>query len=485
MERGWTPRLWATACIVVVVVAAAARIAAAMNDLWLDEILALGAACHLSSAVDVFTGLHSEINHHLYTLYLFLLRPENNWFDCRIPSLVAGVGAVVVAGAIGRRRSRACGFFAMLLLGSSYVMILYSSEARGYALAVFFALAAFHLLDRYLETSVKGDRPIFVGTKIGTVPWPLVAGFSVCSILGFLSQLTFVSFYLATLAWSLYRLKGEPKGRLVRTMLCCHAAPLLFLATFYVVDIRHITGIGGTPSSLLRSCIAAPAWAMGSPSQAVAQLAASIVAAAIIVAGIWLLRRDRLDLCVFFLGAIVVFPVLLIVVRGSDVIYVRYFVIAIAFLLLLFSFVLAGLCERGPGGKAACAVLLALFVTSNGLHAANLFEHGRGRYSEAIRYIVEHSERSPVTIGSDHDSRVATVLAFYGLGDENAVYYPRNAWPKGGPEWVICHKESFEDPTPPAAVIVDEAHNEYEFVKSFPSAPLSGLHWFLYHNRSG
>ncbi len=468
MERGWTPRLWATACIAVIVVAAAARIAGAMNDLWLDEILALSAACHLSSAADVFTKFHSEINHHLYTLYFYAFRPEDNWFDCRIPSLLAGVGAVVMAWAIGRRRSRACGLFATVLLGFSYVMILYSSEARGYALAVFFALAAFHLLDRYLETP----------------RWPFAAAFSLCAILGFLSQLTFVGLYLATLVWSLYRLKGETKRRLVRTMLACHAAPLLFLAIFYVVDIRHVTGIGGTPSSLLRSCISAPAWAMGSPSHAAAQLLASIAAVAILAAGIWLLRRDRPDLCMFFPAAIVVFPVLLVVVRGSDVIYVRYFVIAIAFFLLLFSFVLARLYERGPGGKAACAALLTLFVTCNGLHAARLFEHGRGQYTEAIRYIMAHSERSPVTIGSDHDFRIAPVLAFYGLGDQgNAAYYPQNAWPQRGPEWLICHKESSEDPTPPAPLIVDRRGNQYDFVKSFPSAPLSGLHWFLYHHR--
>jgi hypothetical protein len=473
MERGWTSRLWATACVAVIVIAAAARIAGALNDLWLDEILALGTACQLSSVADIFTKFHSEINHHLYSLYLFLLRPENNWFDCRIPSLLAGVGAVVVAGVIGRRRSRACGLFAMLLFGSSYVMILYSSEARGYALAVFFSLAAFLMLDRYLETG--GKR------------WPLAAGFVACVILGFLSQLTFVSFYLATLAWSFYRVKGTARGTGVRTILCCHLAPLLFLAAFYFVAIRHLTGIGGTPSSLLQACVRVPAWAMGSPSNAAAQVVASIVAIAILMAGLWLLRRDRLDLCVFFFGAIVIFPVLLIVVRGSNVVYVRYFIIAIAFLLLLFSFTLAWLYERGTAGKTACAILLVLFVAINSLHAASLFENGRGRYSEAIRYIVEHSERSPVTIGSDQDFRVGVVLEFYGLGNgDNARYYPRDAWPKRGPEWVICHKESFEEATPPAPLIVDDRGNEhdYNFVKSYPSSPLSGLHWFLYHNRS-
>ncbi len=354
----------------------------------------------------------------------------------------------------------------MVLFGSSYVMILYSSEARGYALAAFSALAAFYLLDRYHETR----------------RWPAAAGFSVCVILGFLSQLTFVSFYLATLAWSLYRCKGETWRTFVRTMLCCHAAPLLFLAAFYAVDICHVTGIGGTPSALLRACVAVPAWAIGAPSHPAAQLAGCGVAVAILIAGIWLLRRERPDLCLFFLAAVVVFPVLLVAARGSDVIYIRYFIIAIAFLLLLFSFVLARLYERGPLGKAACATLLALFVTINSLHTVSLCEHGRGRYTEAIRYIVEHSQRSPVTIGGDQDFRVATVLAFYGLDDENARYCPRNAWPRRGPEWVICQKESFEDPTAPP-MIVDERRNEYELAKSYPSAPLSGLHWFLYHNR--
>ena len=88
-------------------------------------------------------------------------------------------------------------------------MILYSSEARGYALAVFFALAAFDLLDRYLDTR----------------RWPSAAGFSVCVILGFLSQLTFVSFYLATLAWSLYRLQRGARRESGASARCSAAMP--------------------------------------------------------------------------------------------------------------------------------------------------------------------------------------------------------------------------------------------------------------------
>ena len=46
-----------------------------------------------------------------------------------------------------------------------------------------------------------------------------------------------------------------------------------------------------------------------------------------------------------------VFPVLLVAIRGSDVIYVRYFIVADAFLLLLLSVVLAWLYERGSAAR--------------------------------------------------------------------------------------------------------------------------------------
>ena len=36
-------------------------------------------------------------------------------------------------------------------------------------------------------------------------------------------------------------------------------------------------------------------------------------------------------------------------------------------------------------------------------------------------------------------------------------------------------------PLPPGLRLKDEAGNEYELVKAFPTAPLSGLHWFVYH----
>ena len=150
--------------------------------------------------------------------------------------------------------------------------------------------------------------------------------------------------------------------------------------------------------------------------------------------------------------------------------YVRHFIIGIAFFLILFSFVLAGLWQRGLPGKATCVLLLLSYFAANGWHMASLFKYGRGQSCEAIRFLKDRSNQWPVTIGSDHDFRIGLVLQFYGpttLGQ--ARYYTQGSWPQQGPEWVLCHKESFEAPTPATRQLKDGAGNEYEFVKAFPT----------------
>jgi hypothetical protein len=92
-----------------------------------------------------------------------------------------------------------------------------------------------------------------------------------------------------------------------------------------------------------------------------------------------------------------------------------------------------------------------------------------------------------VTIGSDHDFQTTMVLNFFGkepLAGKDAKYFPEDTWTPNGPEWFVCHKESFESPTPPALQLNDANGRQYELVKSYPSAPLCGLHWFIYHNVS-
>jgi hypothetical protein len=132
-------------------------------------------------------------------------------------------------------------------------------------------------------------------------------------------------------------------------------------------------------------------------------------------------------------------------------------------------------------------LLLAAYFLVNGWHTLTLFKYGRGQYSDAVRFMIQNTKGPDVTFGSDHDFRVSLVLQFYieqETGDKTIKYFLLNAWPRTGPEWVVHHRESFKDPSHPQSRFADGAGNIYEFVKTYPTAPLSGLHWFIYHNTS-
>jgi hypothetical protein len=463
---------YVAAGIAILVVATAIRICGAFNDLWLDEIWSIKIAGRVSSPPDVFTKLHHEINHYFNTLWLWWVGNRGNWPGYRIPSLVAGSVAVALAGLIGLRRNRTNAFMAMFVVGFSYVMVLYSSETRGYAMTVFFSFLSYYALDCYLE------KP----------RWQTAVLFSISSILGLVSQPIFAGFLCAAFVWSAYRLAKPFRGwkPVLAGLLPCHAAPFVFLAILYWIDIRKIVAGGGTPSpSLIGAYGTALAWGLGMASSTISKFLMCVAAAAIFYAGIRLLWNEKSDAPIFFAGVIAVFPVLLIIIRGSNVIYTRHFIIAIAFLLILFSYILASLYDRGGPYRIGCVVLLAIYFLTNGQLVMTFFKYGRGHYRDAIRFMAENTKFPRVTIGSDHDFQTTMVLEFYGrepLGAKDEKYLPRNLWPPNGPEWFVCHKESFENPTPPALQLNDNNGHQFELVKTFPSAPLCGLHWFIYHN---
>jgi hypothetical protein len=456
----------------LLIIAAAIRIYGARNDLWLDEIWSLNLVAKISSPLQVFTKIHYDNNNYLNSLWIYFCGPRGNWPGYRLPSIVAGVGSVMLAGLIGRRRNALAACFAMFLMAFSYAQILYSSEARGYAAAVFFSLLSYYALETYLE------KP----------RWQSALLFSISSILGFASHLIFLNFFAAAFLWSGYRLLKSGLGleRAFKAMLACHAAPAAFVTALYFVDIRHQAFGGGTengPGVYADSL----AWTLGAPPGAVSMIAAALVTVALFVAGIRILRREKSDAWIFFAGVIAAVPILLMIVRHSDVVYLRYFIIGMAFSLILFSFVLAALCQRGLQGRIICALLLAAYFALNGWHTLSLFKYGRGHSDEALRYLAEHTKGPVVTIGGDHDFRIATVLQFYAtdaMGNKTVNYYPMNHWPRGGPEWFISQQESFDEPAPPGDQYTDAAGNNYDWVKTFQSAPLSGLHWFICHNRA-
>src|SRR5690242_98457 len=128
------------------------RVFAARNDLWFDEVWTLELLReHVRSIGDVFTNVKHSNNHHLSSLWMWLVGQNASALFCRLPSVLASIAAIVVAGLLGLRRSRLEGCIAVILTSWSYLLIHFGTEARGYSLAIFFTLLAWYSLQQFEE----------------------------------------------------------------------------------------------------------------------------------------------------------------------------------------------------------------------------------------------------------------------------------------------------------------------------------------------
>ncbi|MBZ5606251.1 MAG: hypothetical protein LAO79_28505 [Acidobacteriia bacterium] len=259
---------------------------------------------------------------------------------------------------------------------------------------------------------------------------------------------------------------------------------MLLLGWLYAVDIRYQRiGGGALDNSGLGVFGETISWACGVAGNNAAAIIGSVAIIAVLSALAWpRLKADPWTLPVF--GAIAM-PLAFVWISQGSVIYPRYFTVTLVFLLVLISMALTDLFEAGGYKRVAAIALLGAYLAGNSIHIAQLFSFGRGQYSEAVRYIRENTAEPTAIVGADHPFRIPMTLSFIAPDDGRAKpvrYLNPDQWPPEGPQWLILHKESSHDATPPLEEVTDNAGRRYRLAKSYPSAPLSGLHWFLYRN---
>ena len=459
-ERLLTPRQFVAVLTLIVIAAAAVRVAAALGELWLDEIWSLNMSRLLTGPASVLTDLHHDNNHHLNTLLLRLLPEQAGFVLYRLHSLAAGVGTVVVSMAIARRAGQLAAIAAGVIAGASFVLILYSSEARGYSLAVFFAFLAVLIAERFMAT----DKP----------KWALA--FALVTVAGLLSHLTFVHAYVGLLAWTGWRLRFRDTGRTwVKAAALLHLAPLLTLAVLYWIDVRHLQ-FGGAPVRSLGSVVAS-ALSLSWSGLDVTVLA--LAAIALGIAALRELRRSGSDLWILFLVTMVS-PAATLFLVETDQLFERYFVVSLSFLMLSLSWLVA---RVGRRSVTAAVVLLAGYVLANSVNTLALLRYGRGSYQPVLATIVARTVRPVITVSSDDDYRHGVMLNFYRSrvrGAEQMQYQSGAVLLPPGPEWVL--KQSQKPGFEPAPTIRPGEGYEYRLIEFHRSAILSGWHLALYHN---
>jgi hypothetical protein len=449
------------------------RIAAGLDDFWLDEIWSWVMARQASSWYEVYTRFPLDNNHLLNTWFMYFLGDRAVWFWYRIVAICAGAGTVVLAGVVTYRSGQAASLAAMLLTACSYPLILYSSEARGYGLLVFFTLASYWLARRYLA------QPGWVGAGL----------FALATVLGLLAHLTFVTVYGALLLWTAAALLLEPAGRLrgLANLARLHCVPVSFLTFLYVTFIRHLDVGGGPPftvravlTSALSLLVGGPRCNLDAPTPLASLVA--FVALLLLLVALYRVCRSGDREAVFFVAAIVVLPALRLVASRPPVLFERYFLAPLALSLLLLAEGLAKLVCAGRLARVGGLALLLGMLAGNAIHLAEQFRAGRGQYSRAVAFLAAETNQPTITVASDHDFRNRLVLAYYARflpSGRNVRYFTSEEWPAVGTEWFLAHSQTHGAAAPPALRI---RGREYRLAREFPYAGLSGWRWSIHRN---
>ena len=321
--------------LALVALAALLRLGALRSEFWFDEIWSWEFARAAASPWQVVAGEHQhhDNNHKLNTCFCGSIPPA--WTGAGIACTRSRPGWPPWRWRrlIARRRGRVEAVFAALLFAANYWLVLCSTEARGYALAVCFALLAFYALQEYLRNAECRMQNAELKTTcfsfcilhsafcIGLQGRRrMLVLFWVSVMLGFSAHLTFLHCYLALGLWSVYHgvaavaYRREPRSA---QLLACHLVPCLFVALLYVVDIRRMQ-LGGappTPTHLVLGRLLSLGLGF-SPSTA-GSIAAIVFAALALGLGLRLLARDNGQVWLFFAAVIVGSPALFLLGKAS------------------------------------------------------------------------------------------------------------------------------------------------------------------------
>jgi MFS family permease len=445
------------------------RIAAARGELWLDEIWTIQGVQAAHSPADIVLSLKHDNNHFLNSFMVYLIGPDGAAWMNRCPAVIAGSLTVLLAGWIQRRRGSATTLAALGLCGFSFLLVNYSSEARGYAYEMFFALAAFGILCQMKEVPSLGWECVFAAT----------------CILGFLAHPLFLNVYLAAQVWTLFsfhrRLGMDKRARprlaaiLFRTVI-----PGLFFGWLYWVNLSQMSIGGGDAQPYFNVIAQTMSLAVGGPFNAPFAYLAAAVMALFTVAAFWSAFRQSPQRAAFYFCVTLIFPALLLVLAPRKDIYPRYFLISVLFLLMLWSDYVGDVCRRYARGKLFVTLALATWVLANGWHIAQLIRLERGHYQAAIELMRQDTLGSQVAVLMDHPFRQGTILDYYG-----------QRMPAGKPfravtaavdaEWYLVHDLNVD--FVPSNTIVEDGIT-FRLVKHYPFAGLSGWHLCLYQRES-
>jgi len=438
------------------------------DDFQIDEVYCLSLAQQMHQAGDVLS-IRDYANHPLSTLFMFLIGNTEHWILYRLLSIFSAVGTLIAMGWLGFRSGVARGLIALGLTAFSFPLVIYASEARGYAPAVFFAILAYVPSDHLRRTFSIGPPVLF----------------AVFCALGFLSHFIFVYVYLGLWAWTAGELLEEEKpwrSAAIRRAALIHAVPTAVMFAVYLCMLRGAMVAGGPiyPAWMVVTSslsLGIGVWTMGPWGLGTAAITLTVLAI-----GVIRLRRAGSPDWLFQIVVLLVAPFLVFIINRPVYLYFRYYLVCYPFFFLLLADVVAAACRRGGATRLAAAAVLAVYVGGSASALSELLRVKRANYYAATLYMASHTAGPAMVVMSDNDFKNKTLLSFYrrylkALGKE-LEYHDHGDWPNGGPEWVILYRDPEESPP---ADRLNIRGIPFALSRCYPSIGISGFAWFLFH----
>jgi Dolichyl-phosphate-mannose-protein mannosyltransferase len=445
--------------------AAVVRLAAINSQLWLDEIWSIGLAQVAATPLGVFTNhaVHHDNNHWLNTLVLQWIGPGRPFWMYHLLPEATGIGTVLMGWLLARRYGVWPGFCAIVLLGMSDFLIEYSSEARGYAPAGFFALLCFWLLLNYLERPRPGTAVMF----------------SVSAVLGLLSHLTFIGILLGlaiTMIVALVRREGWAQG--LQKAAACLIAPMAIVVLVYIPFLGDMVRGGGPVITDLTAQTAQ--CLLGIPANWRGAAIVGAVAWGIAAVQVWRRWRAGDRAWPMYLTALLIVPMFLLLQPRNGYVHPRYIYVVTPLLLLLLSVELGHWMSVRWRGTAAAMVVLVAYAFVNAILIGRFLHLGRGDFQGALVYMIGHSSGPDVVVATTDRHPISTlmVLDYYNRYDMpqrgHLMTLPDPPWGNQWPQWLVSQRDLGKGLT---------AGNGVKFVRrlTYPDgADTSGEAWTIY-----
>ena len=440
---------------------------AAWGDLWLDEIWSVYCAEAVRTPWEILSRFKHDNNHVLNTLYLYVIGKQQTLLFYRGLAIASGIGSLIVLRKIALRWGPAESVIVVLLAGTSYPLLLYFSEARGYAPAIFFGLLSFFLLQE-CQLRFRSSRLVL---------------FWCAAILGVMSHMTFVIVFLSLAIYSLHHeLSAEtPFARRSLQAGKYLFVPGVFIVFFYLFYAMNMT-IGGDEAVDKIMVLAQGASSLVGVPDAVRSLGIPLLLLPILLFLVLLFREGDREWS--FYGSVLLFaPALAIILVVSKYLNYRYVIVCVPFFYLVISRLLAKAYRaEAKAYHYLTFIVLGLYLIGQAFRLVPFYEYGRGSYRPVISEMATASSSTTITVGSDNDFRNKMLIEFYSrfLDDGKKLrYVDQQFWASEPPEWIILH--SLDEAYVPKPWIATTYGRTYLLTKTERFYGNSGFSWFLYH----